>query len=175
MLRSASSAAALAHNAKETAMADGGKSGNPRVKHHRANRIAEGMRRQGATRAAAHKTATAAMDREYAAARPGKRSAARVDMDAHDSRSGQRKTNLTTKRGTAVSGASKPASAGRADGGKRSVRATGKAGAAAAGRKPRAANAALLGTAGAKRAGPGTRPPKPRTAQGAKTARRAST
>ena len=95
-------------------------------------------------------------------------------MDAHDSRSGQRKTNLTTKRGASVSGASKPAAAGRADDGKRSVRATGKSGRATAGRKPRAANAALLGTAGARRAGPGTRPPKPRSAQGAKSVRRTS-
>jgi hypothetical protein len=154
-------------------MPAGEKSGNPRMKQHRATRIAAAMRQQGATRAGANKTASAAMDREYASSK-GKRRAASVDMDAHDSRSGQRKTNLTTKRGAAVSGASKPSSAKRAASGKRGVRATGKTGAASAGRKPRAASAALTGTAGAKRAGTGTRPPRPRTAQGSKSNRRSA-
>ena len=154
-------------------MPAGEKSGNPRVKPHRANRVAAAMRRQGATRAQAQKIAHGAMDREYAASK-GKRRAAAVDMDAHDSRTGQRKTNLTAKRGAAVSGASKPASARRTDMGKRNVRASGTSGRAASGRKPRAASAAMLGRAGAKRAGAGTRPPRPRTAQGAKHARRAA-
>lgn len=154
-------------------MPAGEKSGNPRMKNHRATRIAAAMRRQGATRGTANAMAQAAMDREYASSK-GKRRAASVDMDAHDSRSGQRKTNLTTRRGAAVSGASKPSSARKATSGKRGVRATGKTGAAATGRKPRAAGAALMGTAGAKRAGAGTRPPRPRTAQGSKSNRRAS-
>lgn len=141
------------------------------MKHHRADRIAAAMRRQGATRKQANKIATAAVDREYASAK-GKRRAAAVDMDAHDSRSGQRKTNLTTKRGAAVSGASKPSNAGHSDPGKRNARASGTSGRAASGRKPRAASAALLGAAGAKRAGAGTRPPRPRTAQGARRAAR---
>ena len=106
-------------------MPAGEKSGNPRTKHHRATRIAAAMRRRGATRAQANKMATAAMDREYASSK-GKRRAAAVDMDAHDSRSGQRKTNLTTKRGAAVSGASKPSAARKATSGKRGVRATGR-------------------------------------------------
>jgi hypothetical protein len=154
---------------KETDMPAGEKSGNPRVKHHRAERIAAGMRGQGVPRKQANTMAHAAMDREYASSK-GKRRAAAVDMDAHDSRTGQRKTNLTTKRGVAVSGASKPSSAKRTTSGKRNVRATGTTAGTASGRKPRAANAALLGSAGAKRAGAGTRPPKPRTGQGAKRA-----
>lgn len=149
-------------------MPAGEKSGNPRVKRHRANRIAAAMRRQGATRKQANKIATAAMDREYASAK-GKRRAAAVDMDAHDSRSGQRKTNLTTKRGASVSGASKPSRAGRSDLGKRNVRATGTSGRAASGRKPRATNRALLEAAGARRVGTGTRPPRPRTARQRRT------
>ena len=115
--------------------------------------------------AAAHqKIAHGAMDREYASSK-GKRRGAAVDMDAHDSRTGQRKTNLTAKRGAAVSGAAKPSSARRAAMGKRNVRASGTSGRAASGRKPRAPSATLLATAGAKRAGVGTRPPRPRTAR----------
>ena len=47
-------------------MPRGEKSGNRNVKRHRATRIAEGMMRQGATRAEANRIAGAAMDRENA-------------------------------------------------------------------------------------------------------------
>jgi hypothetical protein len=113
-------------------MPRGEKSGNPKVKHHRATRIAEGMMRQGATRAEANRIATAAMDREYA------RDGVARDSDAHDSRTGQRKTNLTTKKGAAVSGASKPSAAKKPSRTKRHTKETSRAGKATSARKPRA-------------------------------------
>jgi hypothetical protein len=79
-------------------MPRGEKSGNPKVKHHRATRIAEGMMRQGATRAEANRIATAAMDREYA------RDGVARDSEAHDPRTGQRNTNLTTANALQISG-----------------------------------------------------------------------
>jgi hypothetical protein len=77
------------------------------------------------------------MDREYA--RPGTARRKARDDSARDSRTGQRKKNLTTRRGPAVSGASKPAAAKRDSSGKRNVKKTGGAGKSAAGRKPRPA------------------------------------
>src|SRR5687767_1014432 len=91
-------------------MAQGDKSGNPAMKRHRAARIADKMMQDGVPRAEANRIATAAMDREYAGDRGELRDVS-VGVDEHDSRSGQRKTNLTTKRGAAVSGASKPSAA----------------------------------------------------------------
>src|SRR2546423_3202977 len=92
---------------RRSIMARGEKSGNPEMKRHRAARIADRMMQDGATRMDANRIATAAMDREYAGDRGNLRGAS-VDVDRHDSGSGQRKTNLTTKRGASVSGASKP-------------------------------------------------------------------
>ena len=57
------------------------------------------MMEQGAPRAEANRIATAAMDRGYAGVgRNSDSNKVAVDEDAHDSRSGQRKTNLTTPR-----------------------------------------------------------------------------
>ena len=46
-------------------MARGDKSGNPKMKRHRAARIAARMMARGAPRAEANRIATAAMEREY--------------------------------------------------------------------------------------------------------------
>src|SRR5688572_17324414 len=91
-------------------MARAEKAGNPKVKPHRAGRIAERMMREGATRAAANRTANAAMDREY-----GGRGARAKDVDgaARDSRTGRPKTGLSPKN-PAKSGARKLSSAARA-------------------------------------------------------------
>lgn len=151
-------------------MPRGEKSGNPAVKPHRARRIAEGMMRRGATRAAANETAAAAMDREYAPKRAGdpRKAKQAFDEDARDSRSGQRKTNLTTRKRRAVSGASKPAAAKKPAANKRNVKATARAGGAVSGRRPRAASDPATRNAGARQSTTGKRPPKPRTAAGAK-------
>jgi hypothetical protein len=132
-------------------MPRGEKATNPAVKPHRARKIAESMRRRGATRAAANEIATAAMDREYSRKRTGNARKAKqsFDEEAHDSRSGQRKTNLTTKRGAAVSGASKPGIAKKPPSSKRDTKRTGRGGAAVSARKPRSSAA-------------GKRPPRPR-------------
>lgn len=47
-------------------MPRGEKSGNPRMKRHRASRIAASMIKSGAPRTQANRIATAAMEREYA-------------------------------------------------------------------------------------------------------------
>ena len=67
-------------------MPRGDKSGNTGVKPQRARKLAESLRRRGATRAAANKVATAAMDREYSRKKTGNaRKASRsTDVDAHD-------------------------------------------------------------------------------------------
>ena len=147
-------------------MPRGEKATNPAVKPHRARKIAESMRRRGATRAAANLTANAAMDREYSSKRTGNaRKAKRAfDEEAHDSRSGQRKTNLTTKRGAAVSGASKPGIAKKPPSSKRDTKRTGRGGAAASGRRPRAAGSATTRSASARQSTAGKRPPRPRKA-----------
>ena len=103
-------------------MPPGEKSGHRKVKPHRAARIADSMRREGVPKGAANSSANAAMQREYD--RTGKRNPRKtaVDQDEHDSRTGQRKTNLTTK-----DGANKPSSArrpGRAKQGVKRPRAT---------------------------------------------------
>jgi hypothetical protein len=123
-------------------MPRGEKATNPGVKPHRARKIAQGMRRRGATRAAANTIAHAAMDREYAPKDSGNARKAKhsFDEEAHDSRSGQRKTNLTTKN-AAVSGARKLSKANKPGSSKRSVKKTGGGGRAAAARRPRAARA----------------------------------
>jgi hypothetical protein len=117
-------------------MPRGEKSGNPRMKRHRAAGIAERMRRQGAPRAESYRIANARMEREYA--RVGARDPEKmaVNEDTHDSRSGQRKTNLTTKR-PAISGARQPSIAQHPASSKRSAKETGGGGKASAGRKPR--------------------------------------
>src|SRR4051794_28298191 len=112
-------------------MPRGEKAGNSGVKRHRARKIAQGMRRRGATRAAANLVAVAAMDREYSPRRSGNARKAKqaFDEEAHDSRSGQRKTNLTTK-DPARSGARKPSAANKPQSSKRGVKATGRPGGA---------------------------------------------
>ncbi|HYC46486.1 MAG TPA: hypothetical protein VED01_13515 [Burkholderiales bacterium] len=144
-------------------MPRGEKATNPSVKPHRARKIAEGMMRRGATRKAANEVAHAAMDREYAPKRSGnpRRAKHAFDEEAHDSRTGQRKTNLTTKRGAAVSGASKPGIAKKPPSNKRDTKATGRGGAAASGRRPRAA-ASLGVRASQRQSTAGKRPPRPR-------------
>jgi hypothetical protein len=122
---------------EEITMPRGEKSGNPRMKRHRARRIAERMRRQGVPRGDAYRTATAAMEREYDRVGPRDPEKMAVNEDAHDSLTGQRKTNLTTKRGPAVSGAGKPGVAQRSSSSKRSTKDMGGGGKASAGRKPR--------------------------------------
>ena len=146
-------------------MPRGDKSGNSGVKPHRAGRIAEGMRRQGTTRAAANQTANAAMDREYAPRKSGNAGRAKVafDEEAHDSRSGQRKTNLTTKEGS-----SKPSTARKPSSTKRDVKATGRSGKAAPARKPRTASDPATRQPSAKQSTVGTRPPRPRAPAGTK-------
>ena len=117
-------------------MPRGEKSGNPRMKHHRAARIAEQIRRQGAPRGEAYRIATAAMAKEYDRVGPRDRKKMAVNEGAHDSRTGQRKTNLTTQH-PAVSGARKPSVAQHASSSRRTARRTGGGGKASAGRKPR--------------------------------------
>src|SRR5437868_2121188 len=91
-------------------MPRGEKSGNARMKPHRARRIADRMIEAGATRKDANRIAHDAMDREYARSKPrGARK--RATATAHDSRSGESKTRLTTRRGAAISGAAKPSAA----------------------------------------------------------------
>jgi len=67
-------------------MPRGEKAGNSSIKPHRARKIAEGMMRRGATRAAASQIATGLMDREYSSKRSGNpRKAKRsFDEEAHD-------------------------------------------------------------------------------------------
>jgi hypothetical protein len=146
-------------------MPRGEKAGNTGVKPHRARKIAQSMRRQGATRAAANQIATTAMDREYAPKKSGNPRKAKkaFDEEAHDSRSGQRKTNLTTKKGAAVSGASKPSRARKAPTTKGGVRQTGRSGKSAPARRPRAAKKPAT-RASARQSAVGTRPPQPRKA-----------
>jgi hypothetical protein len=150
-------------------MPRGEKAGNPGVKPHRARRIAEGMKRRGATRAAANLTAAAAMDREYAPRRSGNARKAKhaFDREAHDSRSGQRKTNLTTKE-PMRSGARKVSVANRGEASKRSVKATGRSGAATTGRRARGTADPSVRGASARQSTIGRRPPRPRKAAGAK-------
>jgi hypothetical protein len=146
-------------------MPRGEKATNAGVKPHRARKIAQNMMRQGATRAAANKIAVAAMDREYSSKRSGNPRKAKqsFDEEAHDSRSGQRKTNLTTKN-PSVSGARKPGAARKPDSNKRDTKATGFGGKAATGRRPRAAGSASTRHASSRQSTTGKRPPKPRAA-----------
>ena len=119
-------------------MPRGDKSGNPKMKRHRAARIAARMMEQGAPRAEANRIATAATDREYAGVgRSPDSNEATVDEEAHDPRSGQRKTKLATQQ-PSVSGARKPNVAQRPATTKRSSGKTGQ-GTAAVARKPRVA------------------------------------
>ena len=146
-------------------MPRGEKSGNPKMKRHRAARIAGHMRARGVPRAEANRIATAAMDREYAGVGRGpefRKSA--VDEEARDSRSGQRKTNLTTKN-PSVSGVRDVASARRPGASKRMTGKTGQAGSAVGGRKPRVAS--TPGTrASSRKAAAATRQTIPRKAAG---------
>jgi hypothetical protein len=153
---------------EEKPMPRGDKSGNRKVKPHRARKIAESLRRAGATRAAANVIATGAMDREYSLKKTGNPRKAKksYDEEAHDSRSGQRKTNLTTKRGPAVSGASKPSTARKPANAKRTT------GAAASARKPRASADPGTLKAGAKQSTIGKRPPRPVSAAGRSAAKK---
>jgi hypothetical protein len=152
-------------------MPRGDKSGNRKVKPHRARKIAESLKRGGATRAAANTIATGAMDREYSLKKTGNPRKAKksYDEEGHDSRSGQRKTQLTTKRGAAVSGASKPGKARKATSTKRGGTTTG---AATAARKPRAAADPATRKAGAKQSTIGKRPPRPVSAAGRSAAKK---
>ena len=88
---------------------------------------------------------------------------------AHDSRTGLKKTNLTTKRGAAVSGASKPGTARKAQSTKRGGTTTG---ASTKSRKPRASAAATASKAGAKQSTIGRRPPRPVSAAGKSAAKK---
>jgi len=150
-------------------MPRGEKAGNPSIKRHRARKIAPGMRKQGATRAAANLAAVAAMDREYAPRSSGNARKAKhaVDEEARDSRTGQRKTNLTTK-DRLRSGARKVSVANRGAAAGRSVKATGRTGAAATGRRARASGDAATRGASARQSTTGRRPPRPRKAAGAR-------
>jgi hypothetical protein len=147
-------------------MPRGDKATNPAVKPHRTRKIAERMMRRGATRAAANGIANAAMDREYSSNRTGNARKAKkaFDEEAHDSRSGQRKTNLTTRRGAAVSGASKPRIAKKPPSNKRDTKRTGRGGAAVSGRRPRASADSATRHAGSRQSTVGKRPPRPRKA-----------
>ena len=111
--------------------------------------------RQGAPRAEANRIATAAMDREYA--RPDSDTARKTDPDAHDSRTGQRKTNLTTKKGSAVSGANKPSAAKKASAAKRGAGST---------HKPRASTTPAVAQPSTKKSAAATRLPPPAKAAG---------
>lgn len=146
-------------------MPRGEKAGNADVKPHRARRIAEGMMRRGATRAVGNRMANAAMDREYASKQSGnpRRAKSSFDEEAHDSRTGQSKTNLTTKRGIAES-AGKPSTARHPGPRKRDVKATGREGKAATQRRPRAGSSPATHGAGARQSATGRRPPRPRKA-----------
>jgi hypothetical protein len=152
-------------------MPRGEKATNPAVKPHRARKIAESLRRSGATRAAANTQANAMMDREYSRKKTGnpRKAKKRYDEEAHDSRSGQKKTNLTTKRGAAASGASKPSKARKAQTTKRGKTTVG---AATGSRRPRASAAATSRKAGASQSATGKRPPRPTTAAGRSAARK---
>jgi hypothetical protein len=149
-------------------MPRGEKATNTGNKRPRARKIAESMMRRGATRASANTIANAAMDREYSRVRTGNARKARssFDEEAHDSRSGQRKTNLTTK-APAVSGAGKPGTARRPDSSKRTVKQSGRAGGTASGRRPRPSADPATG-ASARQSTAARRPPRPRKAAGAK-------
>ena len=142
-------------------MPRGEKAGNTGVKPHRARKIAESLRRRGATRKAANEIATAAMNREYSPKRSGNPRKAKhsFDEEAHDSRTGQRKTNLTTKR-AAVSGARKPSRAANAAATKRNT----KLSDAAAGRRPRASAGPGTRKASSRQSTVGKRPTGPRKA-----------
>ena len=122
-------------------MPRGEKSGNSGVARHRAERVAQAMMRTGASRAAANRIAAALMDREYARVARSQRKHAGVDEGPHDSSTGQRKLQLTTKRGRATTGANKPSAASRSASTKRDVRASGHAGKAATARRPHTAAA----------------------------------
>jgi hypothetical protein len=117
-------------------MPRGEKSGNPRMKRHRATHIAEQMRRRGAPRGEAYRVATAMMERDYDRVGPYDPRKMAVNEDARDSRTGQRKTNLSTKQ-PAVSGARQPSVAQHDSSSKRSSKKTGGGGKASAARKPR--------------------------------------
>jgi hypothetical protein len=91
---------------------------------------------------------------------------------ARDSRTGNSKLNLATKRGATESGASKPSAARAASQTKRDTRKTGGSGKAAAARKPRASGTGGSRQPGTKTSATATRPVPPRTASGTK--RRAS-
>jgi hypothetical protein len=134
-------------------MPPGEKSGNPRVKSHRAAGIARRMMREGVPRASANRIATGAMEREYARRASSRAERARTDENEHDSRSGERKTNLSVKH-PAVSGARKPGTAQRASTSKRRQKATGGGDKATAARKPRGRGATKSASA--------VRPPIPR-------------
>jgi hypothetical protein len=69
-------------------MPRGDKSGNPKMKRHRAARVADRLRQQGVPRAESNRMATAAMDREYERTGPRDAGKMAVNEDAHDSRSG---------------------------------------------------------------------------------------
>lgn len=144
-------------------MPRGEKSGNPRMKHHRAARIAEQIRRQGAPRGEAYRIATAAMAKEYDRVGPRDRKKMAVNEGAHDSRTGQRKTNLTTQH-PAVSGARKPSVAQHASSSRRTARRTGGGGKASAGRKPRTSSHPAMHPRARKSAGATRKPPPWRAA-----------
>src|SRR4029434_8325234 len=132
-------------------MPRGEKSGNPRMKRHRATRIAEQMRRRGVPRGEAYRVATAMMEREYARVGPRDPRKMAVNEDVRDSRTGQRKTNLSTKQ-PAVSGARQPRVAQHGSSSKRSSKKTGGGGKASAARKPRtSSDPAMLPNAGKSR------------------------
>lgn len=146
-------------------MPRGDKSGNPKMKRHRAARIAARLREQGAPRAEANRIATGAMEREYAGVgrAPDARKAA-VDEAAHDSRTGQSKTHLTTK-APAVSGARDVSAAGRLGTSKRTTGKTGQSGRPVGGRKPRATTRARTDAEGGGTAA-ASRQPVPRKSAG---------
>ena len=94
-------------------MPRGEKSGNRRMKRHRASRIAAGMMRKGVPRATANRMAGAAMEREYAWTTGTRAEELSSDEGGHDPRTGNQKTRLRVQR-RAHAGAAKPHAARRA-------------------------------------------------------------
>jgi hypothetical protein len=134
-------------------MPRGEKSGNPRMKRHRASRIAADMMRQGVPRATANRMAAAAMEREYARTAGSSAEEISTDEGAHDPRTGSRKTRLRVRR-PAEAGAARPHAARRGRAAKHGAR------------KPRAggARSAAARRAPVPRKAAGYRPPRGRSA-----------
>lgn len=97
------------------------KSNNAGVKAHRAKGIARRLMQQGVTRKQANVKAAAEVERDYSRPKRGTPRRSKVDEQAHDGATGNRKLNLRTRRGSQVSGASKIDSAATKPRSKRSA------------------------------------------------------